>query len=140
MHPQNTKKYWIPNELCCAFSFTNENIHINENLNQINSNLMKYFLMNCALLIDYYIYIYENWMYQIKIFASILIFLFIIHASNDILFSTYFVIPLKYSSLAYQNILFTLCDPDSVLISHLYLPHFPILFAFYAFTSPKKYK
>ena len=97
-------------------------------------------LMNCALLIDYYIYIYENWMYQIKIFASILIFLFIIHASNDILFSTYLVFPLKYSSLAYQNILFTLCDPDSVLISHLYLPHFPILFAFYAFTSPKKYK
>ena len=50
MHPQNTKKYWIPNELCCAFSFTNENIHINKNLNQINSNLMKYFLMNCAFL------------------------------------------------------------------------------------------
>ena len=35
------KKYWIPNEPYCAFYLTNENIHINKNLNQINSNLMK---------------------------------------------------------------------------------------------------
>ena len=140
MHPQNTKKYWIPNELCCAFSFTNENIHINKNLNQINSNLMKYFLTNCALQIHLLIeYLWKLDVSNKDICINFDIW-FIIHASNDILFSTYFVIPLKYSSLAYRNILFTWCDPDSVLISHLYLPHFAILFAFYAFTSPKKYK
>ena len=48
--PQNTKKILDPISLCCAFSFTNENIHINKNIKQINSNLMKYFLTNCAFL------------------------------------------------------------------------------------------
>ena len=51
------KIYRIPNELCSAFWLTNENIRINKNLNQINSNLLKYFLINCAfqihLLIEY---------------------------------------------------------------------------------------